>query len=508
MWRKREPFNARTLPQQIALIAGALILVIISHAVQASTVGRLDRRDDNVAKAAASSSDSGNAGVNSGDSNNSSSDSGRLSDGAIAGIACAGGLVVCAAALFIYRRASSQTRPVHGGRVAKVVAMRGAGAMNLQGNMAVLEEEDDDFHIGTQQGVISYTNTNLEKPPRAARPISWYKSREAGVSPLHIQAITGRSGGSSFYPIEEGNAPWDGIHGGGLQTPMVGNVAPPQMENVQIVIEHANPSGSRPLPQAPVLRQASPFQQTIEAPSDGPNNEYLGHGIGTPTAGHITDVEWDSEDDEATPSAVHRTMTPMTSEIVDSNVHIHPRLFILTPGRDGIEALSQPENWSRTTFLLRLLCEGASADYSDAHLTEEHGISIREPNAFLRHAARYVAQTADALIARDDSAFEQAEVFASSSDAGEYLEMLADTLRAWYSDQLVALEEAVAEGHEVDQELLEALRAQKDDPSGSAKAELGRFLDKYDSNRWNGGLRARKIDGNVRWLCASCASRR
>jgi hypothetical protein len=487
------------------LIAGAIILVIVSQTVQASAFVRLNRRnDDTVAAAAAAPSAPENT-------DKDATTGGGANAGVITGIVCSSALVVAAVAFFIYRRTTNQSRPVHGGRVATVVAMRGAGAMNLQGNMAVLAEEDD-FHIGTQQGVISYTSSNLEKPPRAARPMSWYKAREAGVSPLHMHAITAaRSGSNNVYPIDEPDSVelyspgGGGLNGGSLQTPMVGNVAPPQSESVQIIIEHTNGNVARPLPQTPVLRQATPQQLATDAPNDGSNNNnYLG---AVATGGHITDVEWDSDEEEGPSSTVARTMTPMTSEIVDSNVHVHPRLFILTPGRDGIEALKQPENWSRTTFQLRLLCEGASSDYSDAHLTEEHGISIREPNAFLRHAARYVAQTADALIARDDSAFEQAEVFASSSDAGEYLEMLADTLRAWYSDQLVALEEAVAEGHEVDQELLEALRAQKDDPSGSAKAELGRFLDKYDSNRWNGGLRARKIDGNVRWLCASCASR-
>ncbi|KAI8056012.1 hypothetical protein BDF22DRAFT_653710 [Syncephalis plumigaleata] len=476
------------------------------HTVQASTFARLHRRDGGSTVSAAA------APATEGNTDKDATTGGGANAGVITGIVCGSALVVAAVAFFVYRRTTNQSRPVHGGRVATVVAMRGAGAMNLQGNMAVLAEEDD-FHIGTQQGVISYTSSNLEKPPRAARPMSWYKAREAGVSPLHMHAITAsRPGSSNVYPIDETDSvelysPGGGLNGGGsLQTPMVGNVAPPQSETVQIIIEHANGSVGRPLPQAPLLRQATPQQLASDAPADGSNttNDYLGAAS---VGGHITDVEWDSDEEEATPNTVVRTMTPMTSEIVDSAVHVHPRLFILTPGRDGIEALRHPENWSRTTFQMRLLCEGASSDYSDAHLTEEHGISIREPNAFLRHAARYVAQTADALIARDDSAFEQAEVFASSSDAGEYLEMLADTLRAWYSDQLVALEEAAAEGHEVDQELLEALRAQKDDPSGSAKAELGRFLDKYDSNRWNGGLRARKIDGNVRWLCASCASR-
>ncbi|RKP22509.1 hypothetical protein SYNPS1DRAFT_25723 [Syncephalis pseudoplumigaleata] len=492
------------LPQQIALIAGALLLMVVSQTVHAGALSRLHRRGEgtvaSVASASSPSSDSGGS-------------SGGLNTGAIVGICACAGLILAAGGFLVYRRRANQARPMHGGRVATVVAMRGAGAMNLQGNMAVLAEEDDDFHIGTQQGVISYTSSNLEKPPRAARPMSWYKAREAGVSPLHMHAITARAGGANnnVYPIDETDpvelySPGGGLNGGSLQTPMVGNVAPPQAEGVQIVIERASNDGTgRPLPQAPILRQATPQQLAMDTPVEGAHGDYL--GTAASTGGHITDVEWDSDDDEGPVSAVARAMTPMTSEIVDANVHVHPRLFILTPGRDGIEALRHPENWSRTTFQLRLLCEGAASDYSEAHLTEEHGISIREPNAFLRHAARYVAQTADALIARDDSAFEQAEVFASSSDAGEYLEQLADTLRAWYSDQLVALEEAAAEGHEVDQELLEALRAQKDDPSSSAKAELSRFLDKYDSNRWNGGLRARKIDGNVRWLCASCASR-
>ncbi|RKP09054.1 hypothetical protein THASP1DRAFT_23067 [Thamnocephalis sphaerospora] len=511
------------------MIGCALLLLVATQTAHAFSHHRvLRRRDEPVAAQAAVGSDGTNDQA-------AGADAAGLGGGAIAGIVCAVAGVIGAVALLLYRRSQKQARPTHGGHIAKVVAMRGAGAMNLQGRMAVLPEEED-FHIGTQQGIITYTS-ELEKPPRAARPMSWYKAREAGVSPLHIQAMA-RSGAHPYQPEDEDTVQLHspGAQGGSLQTPMVG-------AGVQIVVEQV---GSRPLPQVPdASRRAHPIaqhQSSLETPRDTPSGT-LDYPVAS-SAGPTSDVEWDSEDDEAPATAASATINvvPPTASTSpsqmdpaqigaqlqrapsakfiresapidpnDPSVPRHPRLFILTPGRSGMETLRQPEHWSRTTFQLRLLCEGASSDYADAHLTEEHGIAVRDPNAFMRHAARYITQTAEALIARDDDAFEQAEVFGSSTEAGEYLEMLADTLRDWFSDLLVAMEESVAEGHEVDQELLDDLRAQRTDASGSAKQELARFLAKYDPNNLNGGLRRVRVPNGheqaVRWLCASCAAK-
>jgi hypothetical protein len=519
-------FHKHILPHQSVTIAAIIQLLYASQHVSGFTVPLLSRRDGTVSAQVAQDD------VEASEQESSEG----LGIGPIAAIAFIVAGVVCTIGLLLYRR-RSQARSTHNNQKTKIVAMRNGNVITLQGQMAVLPE-DDEFQVGTQQGVIY--PSELEVPPRTARPISWYKAREAGVSPLHLQALKRNDPQTSTEDGDtvELHSPYAN---GSLQTPMVGG-------GVQIVVEQANtymPSEMQEMRTAARKRQSV----TLETPRDIPTDT-LDYNIAV-SQGQLSEVEWDSDEDEeatAPPAHGHTMATALPDTIAtsgalnpdaqndmarrdtqrsespkvlresapidpkDPNVPSHPRLFILTPGRGGIEAIQQPENWSRTTFQLRLLCEGASTDYSEAHLTEEHGIAVRDPNAFLRYTARYIAQTADALISRGDDAFEQAEIFVSSSEAGEYLELLADTLRAWYSDLLVAMEEAVAEGHEVDTELLEALRAQKDDPATAAKQELARFLDRYDPNRWNGGLRRVRVQksGNahdVRWLCASCASK-
>jgi hypothetical protein len=154
-------FHKHILPHQSITIAVIIQLLYVSQCVSGFAVPSLSRRDGTVSAQVAQD-----------DIEASEQESSEgLGASTIAAIACLVAGVVCAIGLVLYLR-RSRARNTHNGQTTEIVAMRNGKIVTLQGQLAVLPE-DDEFQVGTQQGIIY--PSELEVPPRSARPVSWYK---------------------------------------------------------------------------------------------------------------------------------------------------------------------------------------------------------------------------------------------------------------------------------------------------------------------------------------------